>query len=120
MKNEAAILHRLRIVEEDIDTIRRRAPFIGMEGGPHAAFFDVAFHERRRDLLLWMLIASDADINAKRLAVEQALGPAALLKYDHVAMLPAQVAEQIAMLQLLEYALDMHPHQIKRRHVRAS
>lgn len=116
MKNEAAIRHRLRIVKEDIASMRRKAPFIGVQGGPNAAFLDVSFHERRRDLLRWMLMAPEAEINAKRIEVEQGLGPAAALKYDNVAHLPQDVAEQIAMLMLLEYALEMHPHQ-RRVHV---
>jgi len=102
-------------VLEDIDTMRRKAAYIGNQGGPNPAFARVEFHEGRARLLRWMLDASTDRIVARLRDVEAALGPAIALKDASVANLPEDVAVHIAHLALLEYGLGVHPHQLKRR-----
>lgn len=118
-KDPAAIQKRLAIVLEDIDTMRRKAAYIGNTGGPNPAFAHVEFHEGRAHLLRWMLEASTDRIVARLRDIEAALGPAIALKDGPVTNLPAEIATQIAHLALLEYGLGVHPHQLKRvaRHV---
>lgn len=113
-KLDGAIAHRLTIAREDAETMRAKADYLGMAGGPHGVFTHCEFHDGRVRLLEWMETASAADIDAKRLQLESELGPAVQFKGGSMIGLPDEVVTQIAHLELLEYALGLHAHQQKR------
>lgn len=110
-KIDAAIAHRLTIAREDAETMRTKADYIGMRGGPHPLFARCEFHEGRVALLEWMQTASLDEINAKIETLEAELGRAVALKGGSMLYLQEETVQRIAHLELLEYAVGIHASQ---------
>lgn len=110
-KHDAAIARKLAKARADADVYRRKAAFIGNQGGPHPVFQRVEFHEARVRLWEWITAASTEVIDQRRRQLESEMGEAVAFKYGSMLHLPDKTVMQLAMLDIYEYALGLHQHQ---------
>lgn len=107
-KDVAAIAQKQAHVDEQILMLRRNQRIVRRVGGIETVDLggEVAFQEARATVLQWCADHSAAEIEARRLALHEALGPDGVAaKGGTMLGLPPEVVTMLAEAELLDLAL---------------
>ena len=112
-----AIARKLAHLDAQIADLQRNEVVVVRVGGRTRATLgdEVAFQQWRRSVLVWASTRTDAEICARRTALETAAGAdVAAATYGDVQGLPDVTVRQICEMELLDIALGDHPAQQRR------